>query len=275
MKTISTICRITVGLSLSALPLSAQNYEATDSPPQTFVAAEEIAGARQSEPTAGPAGSPYLFQGPGTLDARKQISGEQQRSADSGILRISHRKVASGSEDVLSESLALLSASYRENAKTEESGKCDEVSMALTSRINQNPSTMLEIVEAETSANPSCACEIVKAAIQTTDGETAQVIAIVETAITTAPEHLRLIAQCAIAASPESLSGVQALLAKLDPNAGGSGRSAKSAKNAVARIDSAQLKTPEEAAPNPLDLPPFYFSGAPIIIPSPITNVNP
>lgn len=275
MKTISLVCRIAGGLALLTLPLPAQNYEATDPPLPAFATAEEITGAHKSEPTAGPASSSYLFQGPGTLDARKQINGAQQDSTDSGILRISRRKVASGSEDILSESLALLSASYRENAKTAESGMCGEVSLAVTSRINLDPSTMLEIVQAETSANPSCACEIVKAAIQTTDGDTAQVIAIVETAITTAPEHLRLIAQCAIAASPESLTGVQALLAKLDPNAGSSGQGAKSAKNATAAVDSAQLKTPEEATPNPLDLPPFYLVGAPIISPPPVTDVNP
>lgn len=94
-----------------------------------------------------------------------------------------------------------------------------------------------------------------------------------ETAVTTAPEHLRLISQCAIAAAPEALAEVQALLAKLDPGSGESGKSAKGAK--AAAVDAAQLKKPDETAPNPLDLMPFQFGGAPPLVPSVVTNVNP
>lgn len=267
MKTITFGC----GLALLALPLSAQNYEATDSPLKAFSTTEEIMAARKSEPAVSNAS--YLFQGPGSLEALKQVTSEKTVPSGSEILQVSRRKVASGSESVLSQSLAELSANYRESAKPEEVGKCGEISLAVTNRIDREPSAMLEIVQTETGANPSCACEIVKAAIQTTDGDTAQVVAIVETAITTAPEHLRLISQCAIAAAPESLTEVQALLAKLDPAAGESGRSAKGAK--VASVDSAQLKTPERDAANPLDLPPLFFVGAPPLVPSLVTNVNP
>lgn len=271
MNTITFGCRAICGFALLALPLSAQNYEATDPPLHAFSTTEEITAARKSEPVV--TGTSYLFQSAAALDALKQMTADKPASSESGILQISRRNVASGSEGVLAQSLAELSANYRENAKPEESGKCSEISLAVTGRINHDPSTMLEIVQAETGANPSCACEIVKAAIQTTDGDTAQVVAIVETAITTAPEHLRLISQCAIAAAPESLTAVQALLAKLDPAAGESGKSAKSAK--VAAVEAAQLKTPERDRMNPLDLPPLFFGGGPPIVPSLVTNVNP
>ncbi|RYD25908.1 MAG: hypothetical protein EOP87_23610 [Verrucomicrobiaceae bacterium] len=219
-----------------------------------------------------------MYQAPGTLEARRQVADNEQLPIDYAVLRVSRREVASGSEEILTQNLAQLSASYRESAKAEEPGKCSSLSLAVTDRINHDPSDMLEIVHEETAANPSCACEIVKAAIQTTDGDTSKVVAIVETAVTTAPEHLRLISQCAIAAAPESLTEVQALLATLDPGAGESGTSAKSAKSAkvaAAAVDAATLKVPENPPPDPLDLPPFQFISPPIIIPTPVTRVNP
>jgi hypothetical protein len=272
MKTIPFILWTAGALSLLLQAVSGQNYETVPVSLQAFVTAEELPVTRKSEPASGQSGPSYLYQRPGTLDAGKQTS-DGSAVTDYGVLAISRRKVASGSEAVLTENLALLSANYREAATSTTPEKCPDLALAVTTRINHDSSALLEIVQAETATNPSCVCEIVKAAIQTTDGEVPQVLAIVETAVTTAPEHLRLISQCAIAAAPNALTEVQALLAKLDPGSGESGKSAKGAK--AAAVDAAQLKTPDETAPNPLDLSPFQFGGAPPFVPSVVTNVNP
>lgn len=272
MKTIPFILW-TVGTLSLLQSLSGQNYETVPVSLRSFVTAEELPVARKSEPASSQGGAPYLYLRPGTLDIGKQVLTDGSAASDIAVLSISRRKVASGSEEVLTENLALLSANYRESATSTAPEKCPDLALAVTARINHDSSALLEIVRAETAANPSCACEIVKAAIQTTDGEVTQVLAIVETSVTTAPEHLRLISQCAIAAAPQALAEVQALLAKLDPGSGESGKSGKSAK--AAAVDAAQLKTPDETAPNPLDLSPFQFGGAPPFVPSVVTNVNP
>lgn len=68
--------------------------------------------------------------------------------------------------------------------------------------------------------NPDDACEIVKQAIVVSDADEKLVVRIVEAACMAAPEKMRLIAQCAMAASPDSLQGIQQVMAKLDPGAG-------------------------------------------------------
>jgi hypothetical protein len=66
---------------------------------------------------------------------------------------------------------------------------------------------------------------------------------------------------------PDSITSVQALLAKLDPNSGNeevySSKGAKSAKSATAAVVA-------ETLPNPLDR--LYF---PLIYPLPVSQVNP
>ncbi len=99
---------------------------------------------------------------------------------------------------------------------------------------------MLEIVESEVQANPSCACEIVKTAIKASDSDLAFVTAIVEASITAAPDCWRIASQCAIATMPDSITSVQALLAKLDPNSGNekvcSSKGTKSVKSATVAV---------------------------------------
>jgi hypothetical protein len=87
---------------------------------------------------------------------------------------------------------------------------------------------------------------------------------------------MRLIAQCAIAAAPDALTDVQAVLAKLDPNSGEAGDSGKSAKGAKAPAGEVA------AMPNPLDFPgkgpvrPLFPIFPPVIINPPnVTVVNP
>jgi len=126
---------------------------------------------------------------------------------------------------------------------------CLQLSLSVKHAVAAEQSKVLEIVATEVSAAPDCACEIVKAAIEGSSAKPATVAAIVETAATAAPEHLRLISQCAVAVAPDALAQVQAVLAKLDPNRGKSGPNTKSAKDAKA--PAAEVA----AIPNPLDFP--------------------
>lgn len=168
-----------------------------------------------------------------------------------------------------SASLGLVSASDQD---------CGKLAISVKAAVSTEQSKVLEIVSKEVASSPSCACEVVKASIEGTGADVKTVAAIVETAITAAPDQMRLIAQCAIAVAPDALVEVQAVLAKLDPNAGDSGQSAKSAKSAKGE------KAPigEVAAmPNPLDFPgkgpvgPLFPIFPPVIINPPIINPPP
>jgi hypothetical protein len=175
-------------------------------------------------------------------------------------------------ESSLQKGLEKISAAYRESGKREKSADCQTVSLSAEQRIKIDVSKVLEIVEAEVGANPHCACEIVKTAISASDADVSLVVSIVQTAITATPENMRIISQCAIATMPESVTAVQALLTKIDPNSGDaavySSKSSKSPKSAkVAAISSSPT-------PNPLDrlLVPIF---TPIITSNPVTDVNP
>lgn len=170
----------------------------------------------------------------------------------------------------LQEGLALVSAMYREAGKPEQNADCRTISLSITQRIKSDASRILEIVSLEVAANPGCACEIVKSAITSSEADDDEVVAIVEAAIHAAPESMRIISQCALAASPDSITGVQALLSRLDPNAGDAGHSSKSAKSPKGAKVAKLVEPPE----NPLDRPP---SGPPLppIFPPPVSKVNP
>ncbi len=187
------------------------------------------------------------------------------------------------------EELERISATYRESGKPETD--CRRAAMSVEQRIRLVPSDLLEIVETEISANPQCGCEIVKSAIFASNAEIEEVVGIVETAILAAPETMRMVSQCAIAASPDSLAAIQALLARFDANAG-EGDSAKSAKSAKGAKDAVEVIAPEDEVapgPNPLDFPgvgPVGPSGGgpggqplipplPPIITPPVTSVDP
>jgi DNA-directed RNA polymerase subunit F len=79
---------------------------------------------------------------------------------------------------------------------------------------------LLKHVEAILQKDPQRACEVVKEAIVISRADEDLVAKIVETACLVAPEMMRIIAQCAIAASPDSLHAIQQILAKLDPATG-------------------------------------------------------
>ncbi len=188
-------------------------------------------------------------------------------------------KVSDAQASGIHAGLAEISAAYQKPGERVDSADCGSVSMSVGHRVQIDPSLVLEIVESEVSANANCACEIVKSAIKASGAEVALVADITEVAITSAPEHMRMISQCAIAAMPEALSAVQSVLARLDPNRGDSSYSAKdskSGKDAKAAIASAV--EPPTTPPNPLDAPPPFF---PPIVPPPyfpppeVTNPNP
>ncbi len=195
-----------------------------------------------------------------TLEPRVSAKRSADSNADLSVLEkpSPFRKLAVGGKQdstaiaagSLKQDLAKVSAAYRESGKPD--SNCQGITLSIEHRIMRDAANVLEIVEAEVRANPSCACEIVKTAIKVSEADSEKVVSIVEASINAAPETMRIVSQCAIAAMPESLAGVQALLAKYDAN-GGEGRSAKSSKD----TKDAKSSTPGQVAamPNPLDFP--------------------
>ncbi|BCX48887.1 hypothetical protein HAHE_27950 [Haloferula helveola] len=126
---------------------------------------------------------------------------------------------------------------------------CSKLAVSVRHAVEAKQDMVLEIVEKQVAAHEGCACEVVKAAIEGTKADASLVASIVETAVSVAPEHMRLISQCAVAVAPDSLSEVQAVLIRLDPGKGEvTYTDAKSAKNPKAPID-------VKPAWNPLDFP--------------------
>lgn len=140
---------------------------------------------------------------------------------------------------------------------------CIALSASVKSSVAAEQSKVLEIVSNQVAAAPGCACEIVKVAVEESKANSEMVAAIVESASIAAPEQMRLISQCAVAVAPDALASVQAVVAKLDPNSGESGTSAKSSKDGAA-------EPAQESAFNPLDFP-----GQGPIGPAPGTAVGP
>lgn len=134
---------------------------------------------------------------------------------------------------------------------------CVRHALSVKHAIAANQSATLQIVEKEVAAYPGCACELVKAAIEGSKASVVLVAAIVETAATVAPEHLHLIAQCALAVAPDARANVQAVLAKLEPKKSRVANNKKDAKGAtVIRTDSKGGLPPSPTVwSNPLDFP--------------------
>jgi hypothetical protein len=149
----------------------------------------------------------------------------------------------------MSAKFALLSAAFALLAAPAYAAvDCSQLVAAVKQAVAAQGADTLQIVEKQVAANPDCACEVVKAAIQGSNADAQLVAAIVETAATAAPQHMRLISQCAVAVAPDALASVQAVVAKLDPAAGTAATvSSKDAKAAPA--------TQPPVSPNPLDFP--------------------
>lgn len=160
-------------------------------------------------------------------------------------------KISTMEATEISQGLQNISAAYKNPKEKSTDEGCTAISLSVKQRIQMDPSEILNIVENEVSSNQNCACEIVKTAIRFSGEDTETIANIVETAILSAPEHIRMISQCAIAAMPKALPEIQEVLAKLDVNAGDTYlNDSKSGKEAVA-----SATTPPTTPPNPLDIP--------------------
>ena len=163
---------------------------------------------------------------------------------------------------LLSAALGLLSSSA-----TFAAVDCVKLALTVKHAVATNPSATLQIVEKQVSATPACACELVKAAIEGSKANVQLVAAIVETAATVAPEHRRLIGQCAVAVAPDALPNVQAVLAKLEPRQ--KAKPVSTAKNATG-TSAKGGEVPAQPASNPLDFPGSGIADPPVHVgPSP------
>jgi hypothetical protein len=135
---------------------------------------------------------------------------------------------------------------------------CIKLALSVKLAVAADPAATLQIVEKEVAATPACACELVKAAIEGAKASVQLVAAIVETAATVAPEHRRLIGQCAVAVAPDALPNVQAVLAKLEPKSTKIASGSKDAKSAKAG------QTTQPPASNPLDFPGSGIADPPV-----------
>ena len=146
---------------------------------------------------------------------------------------------------------------------------CEALTQSVTIKVAADKSQVLEITSKEIAAAPGCSCEIVKAAIKASEAEVNTVAAIVEAAITAAPDQMRLISQCAIASAPDAIGEVQAVLAKMDPNAGDSPVSSKSAKEPAKDVPAAEWNPLDFPGEGPIGPPPGTDGGNKLLRPRP------
>ncbi len=233
-----------------------------------------------------PDGKPaFVTQDALTLNTQETSRSNVEAVADLDVLRnpSPYRRVMVSTEGLkpyeistngLETGLAMISAVYRKTGKIEATSDCSSIALSIEQSIKLDPARVLELVEREISANPACACEIVKSALKATEADLALVVSIVEAAINASPENMRIISQCAIATVPDSITAVQSLLARLDPNSGDEGSSSKSAKSSK-DSKGAKVASVVSVLPNPLDIPLLPPQSPPPSFPPYVTNVNP
>jgi hypothetical protein len=267
MTTIALLTRILAIKLIAPASLAAQDLEQRQPPPPY----QELQKAQAMIPDPNPLCHVKTSM---MLDSRFNLSidnieGTQSLYEPSTFKHLTS-SVSHKTEELLATSLALFSAVYQNSSNS------SETCASPRQQILSDPATVLDVVRNEIAANPSSACEIVKAAIEETLAENDLVARIVETAILASPESMRMICQCAIASAPDSLATVQAILAKLDANAGDGARSAKSAKVYVSAIGSAGgLDFLNPDLPNPLDRPLLLSLPPGPIMPPLVTRVDP
>jgi hypothetical protein len=174
--------------------------------------------------------------------------------------------------------LALLAATYGAPAGTGGATGCAAVTLSVQQRVKLEPGRVLDIVAEEISTHKTCACEVVKAALAASGADAALTARIVETAATAAPESMRLAAQCAIAAVPEALPQVQAVLARLDPKRDKRRQSSNSSNEATS-ASAAPPPQPPDDEDDPLRrgilwIAPHLPFNPPFLAP-PVTAVDP
>lgn len=291
-----TTCALTISTLLLGLSAQshAQNYPGFQEPSPNAAAVAFKAEANPAEE-----GPVIHTRSSTTLEAETVASRQVESVVDLNVLNrpSPYRSIAVGTKTVaeipaanLGKELAVVSATYRESGTP--GSDCENIALSVEQQARLDPSMVLQTIEKEIGTNANCACEIVKAAIKSSDADVEMVVAIVEVAITAAPESMRMVSQCAIATNPEALPGIQALLARYDSNAGDSGYSSKGAKSAKysPKQDVAAVVNEVAAMPNPLNFPdggpvgptpggpggtPVLPLIPPVIAPPSVTDVDP
>ncbi len=173
-----------------------------------------------------------------------------------------------------------VSVAYR--GESEAGADCQSAGTMVSQRIISKHSEILRIVDQVISENPDCSCEVVKNAILTSSANSRLVGDIVRVAISAAPDQQRIIAQCAIAVSPESLDEIQVVFNEFDPDNGDGSdiydvskegvMSAQSAKDGIDGSALSSIAPPDQIA-DPLNLMPS--EPQPIIVPNPMVDMQP
>ncbi|TAE76560.1 MAG: hypothetical protein EAZ65_07825 [Verrucomicrobia bacterium] len=159
---------------------------------------------------------------------------------------------------------------------------CIKLAATVKNAAAAKPAEVLALVESQVSAHPDCACGIVKAAIQGSAADSKAVAGIVEVAATLVPDQMRMISQCAVAAAPESLADVQAVMSRLEPSRGESDElveGAKGGKDVAVKPAWNPLDFPGQGpiAPTPGGAPmnaPGVIGVPPIVVPPVGTRIN-
>lgn len=139
-------------------------------------------------------------------------------TAQSVVDSIETTTVVAQSENVFAENTIAPGIVADDEQASEESESVVNFAQEFTGESSEE--ALLSHVSRAISQTPDKSCEIVKAAITVSKADEKLVAKIVESAALAAPDKMRLIAQCAMAASPDSLDGIQQVMAKLDPGAG-------------------------------------------------------
>jgi hypothetical protein len=114
---------------------------------------------------------------------------------------------------------------------------CAALSTKVQEEVAAKPDQVLVILSEKIAANPGCSCEIVKAAITAAKADKDLVGEIVFTAVSAAPAEATTIAECAVAASPESAENVKAALQRAMSDKNPIGKSVDKAPPPVVQDD--------------------------------------
>ena len=153
---------------------------------------------------------------------------------------------------ILTTSIAALALAFQTSAAEQESCKSAAQTAAKGMTTTSETATVTTALEAALKAKPTCACEIVTAVIGATDAggkdKQALIEAIVETAITAAPEQTATILQCASAKAPARATAIEKVLLKVFAGQDQENLSEGTAEDADSEEDSAKQAEGEEGS---------------------------
>ena len=164
---------------------------------------------------------------------------------------------------------------------------CGRIGRIVSREVRKDSTKVLEVVDKYAKANAQCACEVVKAAIKASNADGKTVGSIVETAGLAAPESLELIAQCAEAAAPDAKTFIDTAVASVEAGGGQPGGTPNPLDQPGSGIDSiggGQVGDNPGSAGSFPSFPPGGLPGSgttppvvnpPIVVPGPVTPVNP